>query len=112
MADPKQHAQRRRLFAQNYSNTAILKFETVVGQKIDLALAKIQRDAKAANADVMKWFTFMATDVAGRLHFGTSFGMLEKEEVSSSCRRANEYRCLFSLVSPHLPFFSSCKIRD
>lgn len=60
----------------------MLKFESIVRSKVDTAVAKIKRDALAGNADVLKWFTFMATDVIGELSFGTSFDMLEQEEVS------------------------------
>ena len=60
----------------------MLKFEPVVRKKVDTAVAKIKRDALAGGeADVLKWFTFMATDVIGELSFGRSFDMLEQEEV-------------------------------
>lgn len=81
MVNPKQHAQRRKLFAQSFSNSSILKFEDIVRGKVDLAVAKIKRDAKAGTADILKWFTFMATDAIGQLSFGQSFDMLQKETV-------------------------------
>lgn len=82
MLDPKQHAARRRLFAQAFSNTSITKYEPIVREKIDVAVSKIKRDAERGTADILKWFTFMATDVSGELSFGKSFGMLQVEEVS------------------------------
>ncbi|TKA71971.1 hypothetical protein B0A49_05334 [Cryomyces minteri] len=52
----------------------------VVRQRVDLAVAKIKRDAEQGSADVLKWFTFMATDVSGELSFGRSFEMLQREQ--------------------------------
>jgi hypothetical protein len=48
---------------------------------VDTAISKIKRDALASKADILKWFTFMATDVIGELSFGVSFDMLKQEEV-------------------------------
>jgi len=81
MIDPKQHATRRRLFAQPFSNSSVLTFESAVRQKVELAVIKIKRDAQAGSADILKWFTFMATDVSGELSFGKSFDMLQQEQV-------------------------------
>jgi len=70
MIDPKQHAQRRRLFAQSFSRSSLLGCETVVRSRIELAIQKINRDALVGRSDILKWFTFMATDVIGELCFG------------------------------------------
>lgn len=83
MTDPKEHAARRRLFAQSFSNTSLLRFEPVIRKKVEIALSKIKRDAEAGTADLLKWFTFMSTDVMGELSFGKSFDMLQQEEVCS-----------------------------
>lgn len=82
MTDPKEHSARRKVFAQGFANTSILKFEEVVKEKAQVAISKIKRDAEQDVADIFKWFTFMATDVAGQLSFGTSFEMLEQEDVN------------------------------
>lgn len=79
MTDPKAHGARRRLFAQQLSNTAVLRYEETVRAKVELALDKIGRDAGVGNADILKWWTAMATDVAAELSFGSSFGILEHE---------------------------------
>lgn len=47
-----------------------------------MAVEKLKRDALAGNGDMLKWFTFMATDISGELSFGKSFGMLEQGKVS------------------------------
>jgi len=78
MRDPKQHAQRRKLFARGFSKSYLREhWEGVVKAKARLAVEKIQRDAEDGSADLLKWWTFMATDIVGRLGFGESFGMLE-----------------------------------
>jgi cytochrome P450 len=87
MLDPKQHAARRRLFAQPFSKTSISGYEGVVKGMVDLAVEKIKRDALRGEADVLKWWTFMATDVSGELSFGKSFGMLRVEKVSVGISR-------------------------
>jgi cytochrome P450 len=84
MTDPQTHSTRRRLFAQPFANSSILAYEAVVREKVETAIAKVGRDAAAGEADILKWFTFMATDVIGQLSFGRSFETLQHEEVSPS----------------------------
>lgn len=83
MIDPKQHSARRRLFAQNFSNTSLAAFEPQIRDKVETTVAKVKRDMRAGKADILKWFTFMATDIIGELSFGESFNMLEQEKVST-----------------------------
>lgn len=55
-------------------------------EKATLAVTKIKQTALNGNADLMKWWTFMATDIVGVLGFGESFGMLELGQVNAiSC---------------------------
>ena len=83
MSDVKQHAVRRKLFAHGFSATALRRnWETVVFQKAQTAVSNICREANNGNADVLKWFTLMATDVIAHLSFGQSLGMLEQGKVS------------------------------
>lgn len=82
MTDPRAHGIRRRLFAQQLSNSAVLQYEDTVRAKTELALSKIGRDASVGNADIFKWWTAMATDTAAELSFGSSFGILEHEKKS------------------------------
>ena len=83
MTDQQAHSTRRRLFAQPFSNSSILTYEASIREMIETAIAKVRRDVTVSEADVLKWFTFMATDVIGQLSFGRSFEMLQHEEVSS-----------------------------
>jgi hypothetical protein len=78
LRDPKKHAQRRKLFARGFSKSYLREhWGNAVSEKCKLAVWKIRQDAKAGNADLLKWWTFMATDIVGLLGFGESFGMLE-----------------------------------
>lgn len=96
MQDPSQHAQRRRLFARAFSYTSIsTHWETVIREKVSLAVERMKETATeggrdqslvgkndpnakiSSGADILKWWTLMATDVIAHLAFGESFQMLE-----------------------------------
>lgn len=80
--NPHAHAQRRRLFAQAFSNTALQKnWAEHVRHKAERAVERIRDDAQAGEADIFKWWTLMATDVVAHLAFGESFDMLELGKV-------------------------------
>ena len=81
MSDPKQHAARRRLLAQPFANSSIQNLAPIVAERVTLAVQKLKRDALAGNGDILKWFTFMATDISGEVSFGKSFEMLQQEKV-------------------------------
>jgi cytochrome P450 len=85
MIDPYQHAKRRQLLARGFSKSYLRQnWEHMVMKKAETAVGKIKRDAQTGAADILKWWTFYTTDTIGHLSFGTSFHMLEKEEVSGS----------------------------
>ncbi|KAL1305752.1 hypothetical protein AAFC00_007333 [Neodothiora populina] len=78
MRDLKEHGQRRRLFARGFSKTYLREhWEPTVREKAELAVQKIKASSIIGTTDLMKWWTFMATDIVGILGFGESFGMLE-----------------------------------
>ncbi|KIV94857.1 hypothetical protein PV10_02581 [Exophiala mesophila] len=80
MIDPKEHAERRRLFAPLWTNSALHKnWEPAVIEKVKLAVANIRRDALTGEADVFKWWTFMTTDVISHLSFGESLDILKQQ---------------------------------
>lgn len=86
MQDVKKHAQRRKLFARPFSKTAIRgSWEHVVKEKVQLFVSQIQNELqKASVCDILKWSTFLATDVSGHLMFGESFNMLGLGQVQLS----------------------------
>lgn len=93
--DNKTHAAQRRLFARAFSNSSMLaNWDDLVRSKVRLAVSKIRADAEAGaeaeagrrqvgpvgpggGADVLKWWTLMASDVVSHLMFGESFHSLE-----------------------------------
>ncbi|KAJ4322473.1 hypothetical protein N0V84_004829 [Fusarium piperis] len=78
MRNPHEHAARRRLFARAFSNNSLLThWEPEIRQKVALAVAKVKNDAQNGSADILKWWTLMATDIIAHLSFGESFRMLE-----------------------------------
>ncbi|TKX18291.1 Cytochrome P450-like protein 12 [Elsinoe australis] len=80
MIDPKEHAERRKLFAPLWTNSALHEhWEDMVIEKAQLAVSKIKRDALAGEACVYQWWTFMTTDVISQLSFGESTDMLKQE---------------------------------
>ncbi|KAK6417440.1 hypothetical protein LTR81_009189 [Elasticomyces elasticus] len=90
MSDPKQHAARRKLFARPFSKTNLRShWEPAVREKVQLAVSRMQEDARSSGSgavDVMKWWTFMASDITSHLMFGESLHTLEHGEVSEYMR--------------------------
>jgi hypothetical protein len=83
--NPREHGQRRKLFARGFSKTYLREhWEPTVRKKTLLAVEKIKIDAQTGVADLLKWWTFMATDIVGILGFGESFGMLELGKVDQT----------------------------
>lgn len=84
MIDPKEHAGRRKLFASAFSKSSLkTNWESEVRKKVEMAVEKIKKNALEGEVDILKFWTFMSTDVVGHLCFGESFKALEKEQVNS-----------------------------
>ncbi|CAI6014052.1 unnamed protein product [Clonostachys chloroleuca] len=65
-------------FIRSACNGSLLAHrEPEIRQKAELAVIKIREDAQAGSADILKWWTLMATDVVAHLSFGESFRMQE-----------------------------------
>ncbi|KAJ5291813.1 cytochrome P450 [Penicillium angulare] len=82
------HAQRRKLLSRPFSKSVIRNtWEPVVREKARLAVSQIQNELTTAGvSDVLKWSTFLATDVISVLMFGASFDMLQKGEKNDYIR--------------------------
>ncbi|KAL1600016.1 hypothetical protein SLS59_006090 [Nothophoma quercina] len=81
MQDPHDHAARRKLFARAFSNSSLKgNWEAEIRRKTTLAVDQIKNATRQSGkgADVLKWWTLMATDVITQLSFGESFEMLEQ----------------------------------
>lgn len=82
MTDTRQHAARRKKFARAFSKTHLRQhWEQTVREKVRLCVARIRDEGTSGTADLMKWWTLMATDISVHLMFGESFQMIEKGEV-------------------------------
>jgi len=97
--DPKVHSERRKLFANTFTSGFLRKVEPSIQSKVKLTVARIKEEVQIqGTADVLKWWTFFATDVIGELSFGDSFRMLEQGKVSIPSVHA----LLFSPAEPKL----------
>jgi cytochrome P450 len=73
----------RRLLGGPMSESSIRSIEPTVVSLSTLAILRMEEEMnKRGAADVLKWWTFMATDVIGTLTFGESFRTLEQGKVS------------------------------
>lgn len=82
MPGGREHAERRKLFARAFSKSELRRvWEGVVREKVRMAVGQMKNELDATNSekrcDVLKWWTFLATDVSGHLMFGEDFGMLQ-----------------------------------
>ena len=82
MRDPQDHAPRRRLFAKAFSNSSLRRhWEEDIRSHVKLTIAIIKADSNRSEADILKWWTLMTTDITAHLAFGESFHMLEQGKV-------------------------------
>ncbi|KAJ5725053.1 uncharacterized protein N7483_006410 [Penicillium malachiteum] len=107
MTDPREHGNRKRLFSQQLSNSSIMSKETLIRAKITMAVDKFSRDAHVNGfADIMKWWTFLATDVIAELSFGESFGLLETGEKTGYVRDLETTMMITGIQSETMPAFN------
>lgn len=102
MQNPQHHAARRRLFSRAFSNSSLKgNWEDDIRLKATEAVDQIGKIARepGKGADVLKWWTLMATDLITQLSFGESFGMLEQGKVSR-------------IVSDHLTYEESKELSE
>lgn len=82
MNDPRAHAGRRKLFARAFSKSYLRQtYEPTVHALVKMAVGKMHTELQEGRTDVMKWWTFMATDVIASLLFGDSFKMVQHGQV-------------------------------
>lgn len=92
MPGGKPHADRRRLLSRPFSKSHLRQtWETTIRGHVCLAVEKVIQEARHPNTvdgkiDLLKWWTFMASDVSAHLMFGESFHTLESGVVSDYIR--------------------------
>jgi cytochrome P450 len=70
-------SRRRRLFQAAGTRNIVAEWEPQVIELANLAVQRIQADLEHGQCDIMKWWTFLASDVTGSLAFGEPFGNLK-----------------------------------
>ncbi|KAL0929837.1 cytochrome p450 monooxygenase [Colletotrichum truncatum] len=80
MSNPKEHVQHKRMFARAFSKSQLrTQWEDVITAITSKAIQKIVEELQQnGKVDVLKWFTFMSSDVSGELKFGESWDLLGK----------------------------------
>ncbi|KPM36149.1 hypothetical protein AK830_g10425 [Neonectria ditissima] len=108
VTNPKEHAQKRRLLAPLFSNSALMNnWYPVVIKNVRMAVDKIKREAvQTGHADVFKWWTFMTADVVSHLAFGKPLGMLNLEKKTEHMQKIED-ATKFGLFSSELPLLCS-----
>lgn len=84
MMNGKAHAARRRLLSKQFGKSHLRQhWEEHVRECVVLAVSRIREGLElGCPVDVLKWWTFMASDVVAKLMFGESFHTLEEGVVS------------------------------
>ncbi|KAF2114292.1 cytochrome P450 [Lophiotrema nucula] len=78
---------RRRRFQAAGTRKVVAEWEPQVVELVDLTVHRIQHDLQhRGESDVMKWWTFLASDVTGSLAFGEPFGNVQNGERSALVR--------------------------
>ncbi|KAB8542089.1 hypothetical protein FH972_025552 [Carpinus fangiana] len=107
MRDPKVHAERRRILSKGFSKSSLRSsWEGEIRDMVNIAIDGMHQDAlhdPTRAVDVSKWFTLLATDIAGRVMFGDSFGMLQAGKKTEYCELV-EKATLASALREEIPF--------
>lgn len=81
------HRRHRKLLEPGLSEGAVAQMFSSVNERVSLAIQRMREETQSEGAsDIYKWWTLLAADIAGKLTFGQSFGMLEAGEVRPSVR--------------------------
>ncbi|KAK2767171.1 cytochrome p450 monooxygenase [Colletotrichum kahawae] len=93
MTDHQEHAQRRKMFARAFSKSQLrVQWEDTIRAIAKKAVHRIANDLKEnEKADVLKWWTFMTSDISGELMFGESWDMLGKAKKNEFIRSVAIY---------------------
>ncbi|TVY41045.1 putative sterigmatocystin biosynthesis P450 monooxygenase [Lachnellula subtilissima] len=119
------HAMRRRLFSYAFSQNGLLHWEDLLQARSNLAVSRIKQEAESGSADVLKWWTLMASDIIAEMGFGESFGALEYGQPTQLSRDlavitifggiqselAPLSKIAFSIPLPSIQEFRNCRVR-
>lgn len=87
MSGGKTHSDRRRLLSRPFSKSLLRQtWEPTVRHYTEAAVTRMlderSEKSKNKNVDILKWWTFMASDISAHLMFGESFHTMESGKVS------------------------------
>ncbi|TVY43628.1 putative sterigmatocystin biosynthesis P450 monooxygenase [Lachnellula occidentalis] len=86
MSNLKDHAMRRKLFSYAFSQNGLLHWEDLLQGRSNLAVSRIKQEAESGSADILKWWSLMATDIITEMGFGESLGALEYGQQTQQSR--------------------------
>ncbi|GME53408.1 Cytochrome p450 monooxygenase [Neofusicoccum parvum] len=97
MSDAKMHAARRRLFARAFGKSEIRgRWEGMVREKVELAVRRVGEELRRGEeSDLLKWWTFMATDKNEYIH------VLESTMIGSGIRSELPLLATLGRLIPH-----------
>lgn len=80
--DNKKASVRRRMFQTSGTRKIVQEWEPRIKELAELTVINIKKElAKDGKADLMKWWTLMASDVLAEIAFGEHFGNVEYGQV-------------------------------
>lgn len=78
VTDGAPHARQRRIFAPAFSNTSLMKQESMLRGHVRKMVAKLQRACESSSElDISSFFNFLTFDVMADLAFGAPLGLLD-----------------------------------
>ncbi|KAH6959627.1 cytochrome P450 monooxygenase [Ilyonectria sp. MPI-CAGE-AT-0026] len=111
-SDPKIHGRKRKTLARPFSKTSLRgHWEAMVVDLAKQTVTKIKEEATQGTADLLKWWTFFATDVTGEVAFGEAFGLVEsgqKPKFILDLEGVNRARALRAEVAPLYNVVKTC----
>ncbi|KAH7146882.1 cytochrome P450 monooxygenase [Dactylonectria estremocensis] len=111
-SDPKIHGRKRKTLARPFSKTSLRgNWEAVVVNLAKQTVAKMKEEATQGTTDLLKWWTFFATDVTGEVAFGEAFGLVEsgqKPKYILDLESVNRARALRAEVAPLYNVLKTC----
>jgi cytochrome P450 len=81
--DKQDHAFRRRVLSQAFSEKALRESEKYINQNVQIFVKRmgenLQEDGWSKEKDFNVWATYYGFDFTGELSFGASFGLMDSE---------------------------------
>jgi cytochrome P450 len=113
--DKQEHAFRRRVLSQAFSEKALRESEKIIQQNVETLVKRmgenIQSDGWAETKDFYIWSTFYGFDFTGDLAFGSSFDLMNNEKNRYAPNLLQATGKFFYYVCSVKVFFYSCFVK-